>query len=50
MQRTEQNAEGPYGGKAASVPGMIEAEHFDYGGEGVAYSDSTAKNIPKVDE
>ncbi|HOI27656.1 MAG TPA: sialate O-acetylesterase [Paludibacteraceae bacterium] len=30
----------PYEGTAADVPGKVEAENFDEGGEGVAYSDS----------
>ncbi len=29
----------PFGGTAVSLPGTIEAEHFDEGGEGVAYHD-----------
>ncbi|MCF6356533.1 MAG: carbohydrate-binding protein, partial [Draconibacterium sp.] len=28
------------------IPGIIEAEHFDYGGEGLAYHDLTDTNIP----
>lgn len=31
----------PYNGLPAAVPGTIEAEHFDHGGTGVAYWDST---------
>jgi len=34
----------PYKGSAFSVPGLIEAEDFDNGGEGVAYHDLTAGN------
>src|SRR5262249_17869711 len=34
----------PYSGTAAAVPGIIEAENFDEGGEGLAYHDSTAGN------
>ena len=34
----------PYGGIPASVPGKIEAEEFDTGGEGLAYSDSNTEN------
>ena len=34
----------PFGGTAAAVPGIIESENFDDGGEGVAYHDSTAGN------
>jgi hypothetical protein len=34
----------PYGGTAAAVPGTIQAENFDEGGSGVAYSDTSAGN------
>ena len=34
----------PYGGTAWSVPGRIEAEDYDIGGEGVAYHDTTSGN------
>ena len=34
----------PFGGNAASIPGLIEAENFNEGGEGVAYHDVTAGN------
>jgi hypothetical protein len=37
-------ARSPYRGSAFSVPGLIEAEDFDNGGEGVAYHDLTAGN------
>lgn len=37
-------AEGAYRGVPASVPGTIEAEEFDEGGEGVGYEDSTDGN------
>jgi len=37
-------ASGPFNGSPASVPGRIEAEHFDHGGPGVAYVDTTANN------
>ena len=33
------NEGGAYGGVATVIPGLIEAEEFDEGGEGVAYSD-----------
>ncbi|CAN0208516.1 unnamed protein product, partial [Laminaria digitata] len=29
---------------AAAIPGTIQAEYFDRGGEGVGYSDTTAGN------
>lgn len=35
---------GPYGGSAAIIPGIIEAEEYDTGGQGVAYSDTTTGN------
>jgi len=34
----------PFGGTPAAIPGSIEAERFDEGGEGVAYHDTTAGN------
>ncbi len=34
----------PYGGVAASIPGKIEAENYDLGGQGVAYNDNDATN------
>lgn len=34
----------PYGGTAALIPGTIEAERYDIGGEGVAYHDLTPTN------
>ena len=33
-----------YGGTPASLPGTIQAEHFDEGGQNVAYADTTAGN------
>lgn len=33
-----------YGGVPAAIPGAFEVEHFDDGGEGVAYHDTTAGN------
>ncbi len=35
----------PYGGTARTLPGSVEAEHFDTGGQGVAYNDTGANNI-----
>ena len=35
----------PYSGYAAIVPGCVEAEEYDWGGQGVAYSDTTPGNI-----
>src|SRR4051812_33251219 len=33
-----------YTGSPISLPGIVEAENFDRGGEGVAYHDTTAGN------
>src|SRR5205085_1479203 len=38
------NGEAPFSGFPASVPGTIQAEDFDGGGEGVASHDSDAAN------
>jgi len=37
-------AESPYGGTAATIPGTIQAENYDLGGQGVAYNDDDAVN------
>jgi glucose/arabinose dehydrogenase len=34
----------PYGGTAIAIPGKIEAENYDLGGQGVAYNDATPGN------
>lgn len=34
----------PYGGSARAIPGTIQAEDFDVGGEGVAYHDTDTVN------
>lgn len=34
----------PWGGKAAVIPGVVEAEHYDEGPAGTAYADVDAKN------
>lgn len=34
----------PYSGSRISIPGKVEAEHYDLGGEGVAYHDSDSAN------
>ena len=39
------SAEAPYGGTPWTVPGTIQAENFDTGGEGVAYHDMEAANL-----
>ncbi|MGQ0523004.1 MAG: heparinase II/III domain-containing protein, partial [Betaproteobacteria bacterium] len=38
----------PYSGSPVAVPAVIEAENFDKGGQGVAYSDSTSGNAGAV--
>lgn len=37
-------AQAPYAMMPVALPGVIEAEHFDLGGEGVAYHDTDALN------
>jgi len=37
-------AQTPYGGSARPIPGKIEAEHYDLGGQGIAYNDLTSTN------
>jgi hypothetical protein len=34
----------PFGGTAALIPGLIEAENFDEGGDGIAYHDQSPGN------
>ncbi|MEM1186116.1 MAG: glycoside hydrolase family 3 N-terminal domain-containing protein [Planctomycetota bacterium] len=36
--------EGPFGGSATAIPGVIEAENYNTGGQGVAYFDSGPGN------
>ncbi len=38
----------PYKGKVHAIPGQIEAEDFDEGGEGVAYHDTEPENREKT--
>ena len=38
-------APGPYHGTPAALPGVIQAEDFDYGGEGAGYHDHEAANL-----
>lgn len=35
---------GPYNGSPATIPGTIEAEEYDFGGQGVAYNDKDEEN------
>jgi serine/threonine protein kinase len=37
-----EEANGPFGAAPAAIPGMVQAEDFDRGGEGVAYYDNSA--------
>ena len=37
---------GPYLGAAIAIPGTVEAEDFDEGGEGVSYHDVDERNVP----
>jgi putative membrane-bound dehydrogenase-like protein len=37
-------AMGPFGGQPGVIPGIVEAEHFDRGGEGKAYHDLDDRN------
>ena len=39
-----QGSQTPYGGTAWTIPGTIQAEDFDHGGEGVAYHETTSWN------
>ncbi len=38
------SGQSPYGGTAWAIPGTIQAENYDLGGEGVAYHDNDAAN------
>jgi len=38
------SGEAPFGGTPAAIPGTIQCEDYDVGGEGVAYHDSDAAN------
>ena len=38
----------PYFGEPVTVPGRIEAEHYDRGGQGVAYNDREEQNIGQL--
>ena len=38
------SGQSPYGGVAWAMPGTVQAENFDEGGEGVAYHDSSLAN------
>jgi hypothetical protein len=34
----QQSSEGPFGGSPAAIPGTVQAENYDTGGQGVAYN------------
>ena len=36
----------PYSGSFCNLPGTVEAEDFDFGGEGIGYHETTVDNIP----
>ncbi|MEM7144445.1 MAG: PQQ-dependent sugar dehydrogenase [Verrucomicrobiota bacterium] len=38
----------PFGGNATPLPGLIEAEHYDEGGEGISYDDLEPENLGAV--
>ncbi|MFH1319389.1 MAG: carbohydrate-binding protein, partial [Bacteroidota bacterium] len=42
---TSPQTQSPYGGTPRSIPGTIQAEDFDSGGEGIAYHDLESSNI-----
>lgn len=42
--RAYERVQSPFGGTAAPIPGVIEAENFDEGGGGVAYLDADWQN------
>ena len=44
LKTSVSNDQTPYGGSARALPGRIEAEHYDEGGEGIAYHDTTTGN------
>ena len=37
----------PFTGQAIAIPGKVETENFDMGGEGFTYHDSDLKNVPQ---
>lgn len=43
-ERSGSSTQSPYGGTVRNIPGTIEAEHYDNGGEGVAYHDLSSGN------
>jgi fibronectin type 3 domain-containing protein len=41
---SQSSGEGPYGGTPWAIPGTIQSENYDTGGEGVAYHDTDGAN------
>ncbi|MFT7559181.1 MAG: beta-glucanase (GH16 family) [Flavobacteriales bacterium] len=39
------SGQSPYSGSPVTIPGVIEVENYDLGGEGVAYHDADSENI-----
>jgi len=48
QESPEPTEKAPYNGEPFAVPGKIEAEEFDFGGEGVSYHDTDDKNEGKA--
>jgi hypothetical protein len=44
VESTSTNPTTPYGGAPVALPGLVQAENFDIGAEGVAYHDATPGN------
>jgi uncharacterized protein YjdB len=44
VEEVVQPTQSPYSGSPIALPGVVEVENFDTGGEGVAYSDSNTAN------
>jgi hypothetical protein len=42
------NPNTPYGGTPAAIPGIVQVENFDVGGQGIAYQDASAGNSGNV--
>jgi hypothetical protein len=48
LESTAPDASAPYTGTPATVPGTIQAEDYDRGGQGVAYNDLSSTNTGNV--
>ena len=44
IQLEVETSQSPYGGNNASIPGTIQAENYDLGGQGIAYNDGNTGN------